>query len=79
MSGDIFISVQGDGIYETMSMPVIPRKGDILWLNSLTRGGSPEVEVMVSKVEWAREQQSGAIHVWLTVRRMPRRDKALGR
>jgi hypothetical protein len=72
----ISVSILGDGIYETMRLPEVPRKGDILWLASLTMGRSNVPEVVVSKVEWARDQTAWAydketegIHVWLTVRR----------
>jgi hypothetical protein len=70
------VSVSGRDIYEQLQMPVVPRKGDILWLSSLTRGHSDVVEVVVSKVEWARDNTAWAartphegIHARLTVRR----------
>ena len=71
MNGEIWVIVQGEGIYETLNMPQAPRKGDILWLRSLMRGGNhlPN-EVLVSKIEWARNQIEGNIHVWVTVRRI---------
>ena len=67
----IWMSIQGDGIYETIALPQIPRKGDVLWLRSLMGGGDhlPN-EVLVSKVEWAMEQTTRDLHVWLTVRRI---------
>jgi len=66
----ITVRVQGSGIYETLAMPVVPRKGDILWLGSLTRGRKDlPAEVLVSKIEWAMEQVSGQIEAWVTVRR----------
>ena len=49
MSDLISVSVSGRDIYEWLAMPVVPRKGDILWLSSLTRGHSDVVEVVVSK------------------------------
>lgn len=68
--------IRGHDIYETVRFPEVPRKGDILWLSSLTKGHSDVAEVMVSKVEWARDQiawahdkENEGIHVWLTVRR----------
>ena len=73
MSDGIYVRISGNGIYETLMMPEVPRKGDILWLSSLTRGASPVLEVLVSKVEWSMDQASGIIGVWLTVRRMPNR------
>lgn len=68
------VIVTGHEIYETLMMPAVPRKGDILWLQSLTRGHSDVPEVIVSKVEWARQQNTyggphDGIHVWLKVRR----------
>ena len=68
---EIWVSIRGDGIYETLPMAAIPRKGDILWLDSLTRNKIPEV--LVSKVEWCKDQVSGRLHVWLTVRRINRK------
>jgi hypothetical protein len=65
----IYVHITGHDIYETVFMPAVPRKGDILWLSSLTRGANPIPEVIVSKVEWSMEQQSGIVTVWLTVRR----------
>jgi hypothetical protein len=71
----IWVSITGDGIYQTLYMPEVPRKGDILWLHSLTLGVAPEVEVVVSKVEWARDQTQAftspldGIYPRLTVRR----------
>jgi hypothetical protein len=71
-----WVSVEGNGIYETLYMPVVPRKGDYLWLSSLTLGVRKEPEVIVSKVEWARDQTQAfgetlGIHARLTVRRVP--------
>jgi hypothetical protein len=68
------VSIVGSGIYETLYMPVVPRKGDILWLSSLTMGRSKVREVLVSKVEWARDQTNAfgeldGIHARITVRR----------
>ena len=70
MSDLICMSVQGDDIYEHISLPAVPRKGDTLWLSSLTRGSSKLSQVLVSKVEWAMDQTYGQTHVWLTVRRI---------
>ena len=70
MSDRIWMSIKGDGIYETITLPQVPRKGDVLWLSSLTRGANKIPEVLVSKVEWATDQTSGETHVWLTVRRI---------
>lgn len=70
MSDGIWCSVQGRGIYFTTYLPAVPRKGDILGLSSLTRGAVPVTEAVVSKVEWNMDQQSGQVHVWLTVRRV---------
>jgi hypothetical protein len=67
------VLIRGRDIYEELIMPEVPRKGDILWLESLTRGRCKVREVLVSKVEWARTQNAwvndDGIHVWLTVRR----------
>lgn len=68
---DFVCWIQGKGIYETLHLPAIPRKGDILWLGSLTRGACPIKEVLVSKVEWAMDQRSSVHTFWITVRRMP--------
>lgn len=72
----IYVRVQGHDIYETLRMPEVPRKGDLLWLESLTQGRCKVVEVVVSKVEWSRDQtayftdkENEGIGVWLTVRR----------
>jgi len=72
----IEVRITGHDIFEHLRMPEVPRKGDILWLSSLTRGSSEVVEVIVSKVEWARDQtawmsdkENEGIGVWLTVRR----------
>jgi hypothetical protein len=66
---DIQVCIQGRDIYETLTMPVAPRKGDFLWLGSLTRG-RVMAEVLVSKVEWSMEQATGMFVAWLTVRRI---------
>ena len=80
----ITVRIQGRDIYWVGRLPEVPRKGDIIWLKSLTLGVVDVNEVVVSKVEWARSQQSWAtdtetegIHVWLTVRRVL--DKASSR
>jgi hypothetical protein len=74
----ISVRIQGRDIYHVMRMPEVPRKGDLLWLESLTLGAVPVREVVVSKVEWSRDQRAWAtdrenegIGVWLTVRRTP--------
>ena len=82
MTDLISVSVSGRDIYEWLAMPVVPRKGDILWLSSLTRGHSDVVEVVVSKVEWARDQTvwgppHDGIHARLTVRRTKAAKEAL--
>ena len=73
----IYVRIQGHDIFETLRMPEVPRKGDLLWLESLTRGGCKVTEVIVSKVEWSRDQsainyENEGIGVWLTVRRTTR-------
>lgn len=80
----ISVAIRGRDIYEEVRFPEVPRKGDILWLSSLTMGRSDVVEVMVSKVEWARDQvawvhdkENEGIHVWLTVRRTNGKGQAL--
>ena len=73
MSEGVYVRIQGHNIYHTMFMPIVPRKGDILWLSSLTRGAYDISEVIVSRVEWSMEQQSGLIGAWVKVRRMPAR------
>lgn len=69
MSDGITLNIKGHDIYEQVRLPFVPRKGDILWLGSLTRGRVKVPEVIVSKVEWAMDQTTGEVHVWLTVRR----------
>jgi hypothetical protein len=72
-----YVSIRGDGIFETLYMPVVPRKGDILSLSSLTMGTCKVLEAVVSKVEWVRDQTQAftsptdGIHAWITVRRTP--------
>jgi len=72
----IHVHIVGHDIYEQVQMPIVPRKGEILWLRSLTLGASKIIEVQVSKVEWSRDQkawitdeQNNGISAWLTVRR----------
>lgn len=65
----VYVRIQGVDIYHTALMPEVPRKGDILWMSSLTRGAIPINEVQVSRVEWSMDQQSGIIGAWLIVRR----------
>jgi len=73
----IRVTISGNDIHQTMRLPAIPRKGDFLWLSSLVghSDGIPR-EVIVSKVEWARDQadryidkENEGVHVWITVRR----------
>ena len=75
MAEQIWVRIQGHDIYETLWMPETPRKGDVLWLSSLTRGACPVKEALVSKVEWSMDQLSGNIGVWVTVRRMPEKPR----
>lgn len=65
----ILCHIKGNGIYDEIWMPAAPRKGDRLWLSSLTRGRSDVLDVLVSQVEWAMDQRSGNISVWVHVRR----------
>lgn len=74
----ISVSIRGKDIYETLRMPAIPRKGDRLWLSSLCSRSDLPNDVIVSKVEWARDQtarftdrENEGIQVLLTVRRVP--------
>ena len=68
-SDPVWCNITGHDIYYQMYLPAVPRKGDILWLGSLSEGRVPINEVIVSKVEWAMDQTSRHVHVWLTVRR----------
>ena len=77
----ISVTIQGKGIYEHLRMPEVPRKGDHLWLASLFSRSDLPTDVLVSKVEWARDQtarftdrEHEGIHVWLTVRRTPEKE-----
>lgn len=70
MTGGVWVSIRGNDIYHSLQLPFPPHKGDILALGSLTRGASPISQVVVSSVEWAMEQMSGEIHLWVTVRRV---------
>jgi hypothetical protein len=70
----VLCHIRGDDIYDSIWMPVVPRKGDILWLSSLTRGRYPDPEVLVSKVEWSMDQQSGNISAWIVVRRVNKKE-----
>ena len=63
-----YVHIKGNGIYVTMDMPEVPRKGDILWLSSLTRGACSVLEAQVDRVEWSMNQMTGHIEVWLHVR-----------
>lgn len=64
--------IKGKDLYHEMWMPVVPRKGDYLWLSSLTRGVSQVPEALVSKVEWSMDQRTGVINAWVTVRQSPK-------
>jgi hypothetical protein len=64
----IYVIIKGNDVYETLRMPQVPSKGDILWLSSLTRGRSKYLEAQVSRIEWAMDQRSGTVTAWLTVR-----------
>jgi hypothetical protein len=64
----VHVVIKGHDIYENLWMPVVPRKGDVLWLSSLTRGAVKGLEGTVSRVEWAMEQMTGNIYAIVTVR-----------
>jgi len=71
----INVIITGRDIHERMRLPAVPRRGDHLWLSSLV-GRGDVLDVIVSKVEWARDQtvrytdrEHEGVHVWLTVRR----------
>lgn len=66
----VSVHVTGHEIYETLTMPeaLVPKKGDYLWLGSLTRGVIKD-DVKVSRVEWGMDQRTGRFNVWLKVRR----------
>lgn len=73
------VYITGSGISETLYMPVVPRKGDTLWLSSLTMGRSKVREVLVSRVEWVRDQTNAfggldGIYARITVRRTREED-----
>lgn len=63
------VLVTGRDIHEWIDMPECPRRGDFLWLSSLTRGACDVPEAQIIKVEWAMEQMSGMVHPWVKVRR----------
>lgn len=72
----IAVHIEGSGIYETIRMPAAPRKGDVLWLGSLTLGASQVEEAVVSEVAWAKDnanymhdKENEGVHVWVKVRR----------
>ena len=65
----VHVIITGKDIYDDLWMPEAPRKGDLLWLGSLTRGRFPINEVLVSTVEWSMDQTSGMISAWVKVRR----------
>jgi hypothetical protein len=76
MTDLIDVTIRGRDIFEKVRMPVVPRKGDHIWLSSLTMGRADVSDVVVSRVEWARDQTAWArntphegIHAWVTVRR----------
>lgn len=64
---EIYLIVTGDEIYEELRMPLVPAKGDILELHSLTGGRSPEHRVIVSAIEWVMDQQSRIMYPRLKV------------
>jgi hypothetical protein len=57
----------GRDIYVELRMPLVPAKGDILELHSLT-GGATKNRVIVERVEWVMDQQSRIMYPRLTVR-----------
>lgn len=64
------VIISGKDLHYDLMMPEAPRKGDFLWISSLTRGAYSKIyEAQVSKVEWVMDQTSGVISAWLTVRR----------
>lgn len=68
----VYVHINGHDLYVApLWMPQVPRKGDVLWLGSLTRGAT-EGDVQVSRVEWAMDQMTGTITAWLKVRRLPK-------
>ena len=62
-----WVTIEGHDLYMHLWMPETPRKGDILWLDSLSRGVR-RGRAQVSKVEWSMDQTTGTIHPCLTVR-----------
>lgn len=61
--------IVGHKIYDELWMPMAPRKGDRLWLSSLTRGRVNVRDAIVSNVEWSMDQTSGNVNAWVHVRR----------
>lgn len=72
------VIITGDDIHDNLYMPFVPRKGEILWLSSLTRGKYKEPEVLVSKVVWSMDQISGSINAWVHVRRVNKKEAKNG-
>lgn len=74
----VTVRISGDGIYEPLVMPVVPRKGDILALSSLTMGRCDVLDVVVVGVEWVRDQTQAytgdneGIGAWVYVHRVKR-------
>jgi hypothetical protein len=66
---EIYLVVTGAEIFEELRMPLVPARGDILELNSLTGGRNPLRRVVVSEIVWVMDQQSRVIYPRLTVRR----------
>lgn len=61
-------AVSGSEIYTWIGFPVVPRKGDILDMGSLTSGVT-KGRFIVSTVEWFMEQHTRTVYPHLTVRR----------
>jgi hypothetical protein len=74
----VTVHISGHDIYETLAMPVVPRKGDILALSSLTMGRCKVLDVVVVGVEWTRDQTQAfrgdneGIGAWVYVHRTSR-------
>jgi hypothetical protein len=74
----VTVHICGHGIYETLTMPVVPRKGDILALSSLTMGRCKVLDAVVVGVEWTRDQtqaftgENEGIGAWVYVHRVNR-------
>lgn len=74
----VTVHISGHDIYETLTMPEVPRKGDILALSSLTMGRCKVLDVVVVGVEWTRNQvgwptnDNEGIDAWVYVHRVRR-------